>query len=96
MFQALFGLRALLPLIQAGALLAAGGAVGFWFGMGRDGSADRIVAATVLAIAATSVIILRYRSHVRQRWQAAMNAYAEREIARTNIRQISGRMRKAG
>jgi len=66
------------------ALLATGGAVGYWFGVGPMDGADRILAATVLAIAAIAAIIWQYRRQARERWQAMLNRYAEREIARSH------------
>jgi hypothetical protein len=83
------------PLIPPVALLATGGAVGYWFGIGSTGTVDRILAATVLAIAAIAAIIWRYRHDARQRWQSVLNRYAEREIALATNRQPTRRLRRS-
>jgi uncharacterized protein (UPF0333 family) len=83
------------PLLAPTALLATGGAVGYWFGIGSTDGVDRIFAAAVLAIAAFGAIIWQYRRQARERWQAAMNRYAEREIARSHS-QLAKLVRRAG
>jgi len=77
------------PIIQPLALLAVGGAVGFWFGVGEVSGAGRILAAAILAFAAIAAIIWRYRDHAQRRWQGLLNEYAEREIARARGLRVS-------
>jgi hypothetical protein len=77
------------------ALLATDGAVGYWFGVGPTDGADRILAATVLAIAALAAIIWQYRRQARERWHAVLNRYAEREIARSRELRFARGVREA-
>jgi hypothetical protein len=89
----LLRLMAVGPLFPPVALLGTGGAVGYWFGIGPANGAARILAATMLAIAAIAAIIWQYRRQARERWHAVLNRYAEREIARSRELRFARRVR---
>jgi hypothetical protein len=75
------GHRAPLSLVGPAAFLAAAGAVGLWLWLGQaDGPAP--LAAAALVVAALLLAVWRRRARAARRWSAAVNAYADREIAR--------------
>ncbi len=64
------------------AFLAAAGAVGLWLWLAR-GDGPALLAAEALAIALPLLALWWWRGRAARRWSAAVNAYAEREMAHT-------------
>ena len=63
------------------AFLAAAGAVGLWLWLAR-GDGPALLAAEALAIAVPLLAVWWWRGRAARRWRAAVNAYADREVAR--------------
>ncbi len=63
------------------AFLAAAGAVGLWLWLAR-GDGPALLAAEALVIVVPLLAVWRWRARSARRWSAAVNAYAEREMAR--------------
>jgi hypothetical protein len=63
------------------AFVAAAGAVGLWLWLAR-GDGPALLAAEALVIAVPLLAAWRWRARAARRWSAAVNAYADREIAR--------------
>jgi hypothetical protein len=73
--------RTPLSLVGSVVFLAAAGAVGLWLWLARgDGPAP--LAAAALVVAAPLLALWQRRARAARRWSAAVNAYADREIAR--------------
>ena len=64
------------------AFLAAAGAVGLWLWLAR-GDGPALLAAESLAIVVPLLAVWWWRGRAARRWSAAVNAYADREIARS-------------
>jgi hypothetical protein len=64
------------------AALGVGGIIGLWFGFTRGESAPTLLAFAVLAVAAAVGIVWRFRARAARRLRAALDAYAEWDIAR--------------
>jgi uncharacterized protein YyaL (SSP411 family) len=78
----------------AGALLVAASIGGHWFVRTYEPGRETVALAAVLALAAVvSVTWQRSRARARSRWQAALEAYAEREISRERQRKALKRAR---
>jgi hypothetical protein len=76
-----------LAALWAAALLITGLIGGLWFLLAADSARFAIPLAAVLALAAAVGITWRQsRARARRRLQAALDAYAEREIARSGQR----------
>jgi hypothetical protein len=75
-------------LVWPAALFGSGGAAGLWLGMAQ-GSAQVLPAAAVLAVTAVfgAVWLSRYRA--ARRLNAAVEIYAERELARARRRRVT-------
>ncbi|HZY90645.1 MAG TPA: hypothetical protein VFE78_37830 [Gemmataceae bacterium] len=74
--------RTPLSLLGAAAVLGAAGAVGLWSWLARGGGVQAPLAAAALAGAVLLGIVWQRHARATRRWNAAVNAYAEREIAR--------------
>jgi hypothetical protein len=78
------------------ALLGVGGAVGLWL-WPTQGSAVRALPATaVFALTVVLGVLWQYRTRAARRWSAAVDAYAERELARArhaNALQVTKQVR---
>jgi hypothetical protein len=68
-------------LVGWSAALLAAGAVGLWLWLAR-GDGPALLAAEALAIAVPLLAVWLWRARSARRWSAAVNAYADREIAR--------------
>jgi hypothetical protein len=73
--------RLVVSLIWLAALLVGGGAAGLWLGLSHDG-VQRLLAAAVLALTAVLAAVWLVRARAARRFNAAVEAYAERELAR--------------
>lgn len=63
------------------AFLAAASAVGLWLWLAQ-GDGPALLAAEALVIGVPLLAVWWWRGRAARRWSAAVNAYAEREIAR--------------
>lgn len=79
--------RKAVSLIWLTAFLGAGGAAGLWLGLAQD-SVQVLLAAMVLALTVVLGTVWHSRDRAARRLHAALEAYAEREIARTRRRQV--------
>lgn len=70
------------------ALLAPAGAGGLWWGL-VGGDVPGLLAVSALALLVVLAVAGLLRVRAARRWRAAMNAYAEREIARAPRRRAS-------
>ncbi len=80
--------RKSVSLVWPAALLAPVVAAGLWWRFG-PGSLPELAAVAVLALVAVLGVGWLARSRADRRWKAAMNTYAEREIARARPRKVS-------
>src|SRR5262249_62059163 len=79
--------------VCAVAVLGAGVAGGVWLRRAGDGSWQALLPAAVLALAAALGLVWLARVRAARRWNAAVDAYAEREIARSLRRHAAKRGR---
>ena len=68
-------------LIKLGALLGAAGAAGIWFWLSRRGGTPGWAAPAILGPAAVLGILYQLRARAARRLRAALDAFAEREMA---------------
>jgi hypothetical protein len=83
--------RTPLSLIWPAAFLVAAGAVGSWLWLARGDGLQVLLAGTALAVLVVLGPVWRWRARSARRWNAVVDAYAEREIAR--LRGVNGRNR---
>jgi hypothetical protein len=83
--------RTPLSLIWTAAFLATAGAVGLWLWLARGDGLQVLLAGTALAVLVVLGPVWRWRARSERRWNAVVDAYAEREIAR--LRGGNGRNR---
>ena len=68
--------------VYAAALFGAAGVGGLWLVLAHGGRVHMLLALSAFAPAALVGTLWGFRARARQRWQAALDAYADREIAR--------------
>jgi hypothetical protein len=73
--------------------LGAGVAGELWLRSAEGGSWQALLPAAILALTAVLGIVLLFRARAARRWNAAVDAYAEREIARDQRKQALKRGR---
>jgi hypothetical protein len=83
------GRRALLSQLGPAALLGAGAAVGFWLCSAPGGRGQVLLAFAVLATTVVLGIVWEYRAQAARRWSAAVDAYADQEMARARLRRLA-------
>jgi hypothetical protein len=77
--------RKVVSLIWPVAFLGSGGGAGLWLGFAQD---QVLLATLVLTLTALLAIVWLSRIRAAQRWNAAVEAYAERELAREQRRKL--------
>jgi hypothetical protein len=77
--------RKVVSLIWPVAFLGSGGGAGIWLGFAQD---SVLLASVVLTLTALLGIVWLSRIRAARRWNAAVEAYAERELAREQRRKL--------
>lgn len=78
--------EALGPWLRPAALFGASAAGGYWLGQSQAERGAWVPAAGALVLTAVVALVWQLRSRARAQWQAFLNAYADREIARSHRR----------
>jgi hypothetical protein len=87
------GRRELFSHLGQAALLGVGGAVGLWLWLVPGERSHGVLASAVIGATVVLGIVWLTRLVAAKRWIAVVNAYAEREMARTRLR--DARLHKA-
>ena len=73
--------RQVISVVWLAVLLVGGGAAGLWLGLSHD-AVQRLLAAAVLVLTAVLAAVWLVRARTARRLNAAVEAYAKRELAR--------------
>jgi len=80
-----------ISLIGPTAILGASGAVGLWLWLAQGVSLQVLLAPAVLLLAAALIIVWQSRARAARRLRAVVDAYADREIARSRSKNTTKR-----
>jgi hypothetical protein len=83
------GIRSILSRIQPLALVVSAGALGFWLGQARGDRTQMVWPLGIMLLAAAAALGWQLLPRGSRRIQAVWNAYADREIARLQLRQAT-------
>jgi hypothetical protein len=86
-------LRALLSQLGPAVFLGAGAAIGLWLWPTWGDRVQVLLASALVAFVAALGLVWQYRIHAARRWSAVLNAYAEREMARSRLRHAQSGLR---